>query len=103
MLCRMELPHGCVSQVLSTAWTRKHSLFFVKTCLAPSSSVYHSGPMVGVTRKILATGTKFNQTSRVGLLEVLSRVPTVVTTEVDEDVDGGGPRDATGSTGSSHH
>jgi hypothetical protein len=34
---------------------------------------------------------------------VLSRVPTVATTEVDEDVDGGAPRDATGSTGSSHH
>jgi hypothetical protein len=39
--------------------------FFVKTCLARSSSVYHSGPpLIGVART-----TKFNQTSMADTLE----------------------------------
>jgi hypothetical protein len=43
------------------------NIFFVKTYLArSSSSVYYSGPLVGVARKILAIGTKFNQTSMAG-------------------------------------
>jgi hypothetical protein len=82
----MELPHSYVSRVLSTARTRKY--FFIKTCLARSSSVYHSDPLVGVTRKILMTGTKFNQMSMAGPLGVLPGVPAAATIIVEHDVDG---------------
>jgi hypothetical protein len=62
----MELPRIYVSWVLSTARTQNH--LFVKTCLAQSSGVYHSLPLVGVVGKILAIGAKFNQTSIAGPL-----------------------------------
>jgi hypothetical protein len=38
-------------------------VFFCETCLACNSSVYYSDPLVGVAKKIPATGTRFNQTS----------------------------------------
>jgi hypothetical protein len=41
---------------------------FCETCIACSSGVYRGGPLVGVTRKILMIGTKFNQTSMIGPL-----------------------------------
>jgi hypothetical protein len=39
------------------------SSFFYETCLAGSGNVHHGGPLVGVAKKILAAGTKFNQMS----------------------------------------
>jgi hypothetical protein len=97
----MELPRSYVSQVLSTTRTKKY--FFTKTCLARSSSVYHSGSLIGVTRKILVTGTKFNQTSMAGPLGVLRGVLTAATIVVLQDVDGVLPGGAAGSSNSGHH
>jgi hypothetical protein len=39
----------------------------------------------------------------VGPLGVLSGAPSVATTEVEEDVDGGAPGGAAGSSGIGHH
>jgi hypothetical protein len=50
-------------------WYRKNpEIFFCETCIACSSGVYRGGPLVGVARKILVIGTKFNQTLMIGLL-----------------------------------
>jgi hypothetical protein len=64
--------------------------FFLETCLACSGSVYRSGPLVSVTRKILVAGTKFTQTLMAGPLGGAGRSPTAATTK-NEDVDGGPP------------
>jgi hypothetical protein len=44
-------------------FSRSLSSFFHETCLTCNSSVYRSGLLVGVVRKILVTDTKFYQTS----------------------------------------
>jgi hypothetical protein len=72
-------------------FSRSLSSFFHETYLACSSSVYRSGRLVGVARKILSIGTKFYQTSMVGALGVVPVAPVASTTEVEEDVDGGAP------------
>jgi hypothetical protein len=66
--------------------------FFHETCLACSGSVYHSGPLVGVARKILAAGTKFRQTSMASHLGVRPECPVAATTKAEEDDDSGPPR-----------
>jgi hypothetical protein len=47
--------------------------------------------MVGVARKKLAAGTKFNQRSMAAPWVVLPVSPAAATTEVEEDIDGGPP------------
>jgi hypothetical protein len=63
-------------------------IFFHKTCIACSSSVYHGGPLVGVARKILVTGTKFNQTSMAGPLGRAAGSSVSGHSLVEQDVDG---------------
>jgi hypothetical protein len=62
-----------------------------------------AAPLVGVTRKILAAGTKFGQMlTRQASWGVLSGFLAAATTDV-EDIDGGPPGGASDRSGSSHH
>jgi hypothetical protein len=63
---------------------------FPRCCLAYSGNVYRGDPLVGVTKKILAAGTKVRQTSTVAPWGVLSGFSVAATTEAG-DVDGGPP------------
>jgi hypothetical protein len=61
--CDVIIPGFLAPQGPENIFPRNLSLFFRETCLACSDNVYRGGPLVGVDRKILSVGTKFNQTS----------------------------------------
>jgi hypothetical protein len=66
--------------------------FFVKLALLVVAVFTAMAPLVGVARKILATDTKFYQTSMAGPLGVVPVAPAASTIEVEEDIDDGPPR-----------
>jgi hypothetical protein len=96
----MEHPCRYVSRVLGTGRTPK---YFLAKLVLLVVVVFTMVPLVGVARKILATCTKFNQTSMAGPLGVMLVVPAAAIAIVEQDVDGGPPGGATGSSSISHH
>jgi hypothetical protein len=89
-------------------WHRNDpKIFFHEIGLAcsssSSSSVYRDAPLVGVARKKLATCPKFNRTSIVGPLGVMSVVLAAATFLVEQDIDGRPLGGAVESSASGHH